>query len=149
MSTQNGNGSGTGGELGQALERIIAAFARINTALRSLLERMLRLSESHAASSERSERQYEALRAKIDAQAIKLSEIALLITEARKDITDQVPLYDPKDEPKEKTGPAAAIGRAIDTVAPGWVGWLVKLAVPVAGGFGLDRVLHFLSTGHW
>lgn len=149
MSSPNGNGNGTNSELGAALERIIAAFARINTALRSLLDRILRLSEALAASSERNERQYETLRGKIEAQSIKLSEIALLITEARKDITDQVPLYDPKDDPKEKTGPAAAIGRAIDAVAPGWVGWLIKLGIPAAGGFGLDRVIHFLSTGHW
>lgn len=144
------NGKGT--ELAQALERIIAAFARINTALRSLLERMLRHSDSLDAFSARSERQHEILRDKIEAINHRLIEVLGQLHESRKqieDITDQHPLYDASNEPKEKNGPAAAIGRFVDSVAPGWVGWLVKLAPWIAGGFGLDRFIHFLSTGHW
>lgn len=148
--------NGKGNELAQALEKIIAAFARINTALRSLLERMLRLSDSLDASSERSERQYEALREKIDAmahaQALRESEILILLRAGSKkldDITDEIPRYDPSNEPKEKAGPAAAIGALVDRIAPGWVGWVLKLAPWVAGGFGLDRLVQFLSTGHW
>lgn len=152
--------NGKPNELGTALERIIAAFARINTALRSLLERLLRLSDEHATSSERREKEHEIVRSKVENLSQRVEYAITLIAESKGDIErvrdwtpiHGVPLQDPsagsRSDKKNDSGALVAIARVAEKVPSSWVGWLLKLGVPAGLGAGALRFAQWLVTGH-
>src|SRR6185436_15159791 len=147
--------NGKGGELHQALERIIAAFGWLRRSVEAMSETLMehgtkldQLDESSQAASERREREYEALR-RILVDIEKA--VALLdnqVGEARGDVSDLekrwtpaqgVPIYNPPPL-KNGSGPALAIADKFKLhLPPSWALLLLKFALSVGVGAGLLR----------
>lgn len=145
-------------ELQGALDKIVAAFSRINTGLRTLTDRMLRISDSFDASTERREREFETLRSLIteikQAQALMSQQIESIGGTVEK-VNDRytptsVPLFNQPPSEKDDSGSALAIrdGKVKLTLPGTWAVGLLKTAMSAGGGALLLRGLQWIATGH-
>ncbi len=145
--------NGSGGELQAALERIVTAFARINMALRTMTDKLTRFADSSQESSERREREFEALRHILTELQKAVALLDGQVEEVRK---DQTPIhgfkvYDPAEEKRHLNGSGPALALTADKfklhMPSSWAIWLLKLALSAGVGAGVLRFAQWV-IGH-
>jgi hypothetical protein len=137
-------------------DRVIAAFARLQTTLRAILDLLSRLSESSGKSAERRENEYKEVRDKI----VDVKQLLVVLTNQLENLGKDV------DDVKEHTNPRIVLprfenernGKVTNTSGPfaihdgkikfalptSWVGWVLSLAVSAGVGGLILRGVQWL-----